>query len=70
MLPQTNTPSKGMTAWLIRMGIAKDARSANIVLLIVATVALLLAGWLLWGKSSSNSNYAPLDTLAAVTAPR
>lgn len=55
-----NTPdsSKGMTAWLIKKGLAKNAKSAQVIMLIFAFICFALTFYIMPGsaKTSTKAN--------------
>ncbi len=61
-----NTPdsSKGITAWLIKKGIAKDAKKAQAIMLIFAIICFALTFYIMPGNSkpsnSTNGSNEPI----------
>jgi len=54
-----------LTRWVVKLGLAKDARGANIVFIIVAILAIVLAVWIylyyVAGYNPFAPKVAPLD---------
>ncbi|XKT74851.1 MAG: hypothetical protein ACJKSS_01675 [Patescibacteria group bacterium UBA2103] len=48
----TVSKKKGLTQMVINMGLAKDAKGAQMVLLVVAVVAVLIAGFFMFTGNS------------------
>lgn len=60
---QTVKKKNGLTQMVINMGLAKDAKGAQVVLLIVAVIAVAIALFFMFGGSGSAPAELPAPTL-------
>ncbi len=63
---QGSQSGRGLTAWLVNKGIVKDAKSAQVVLLVVAIVCFGLAFYLIKGDSPTRT---PASNVPGQSAP-
>ena len=57
--PQQTRQGQGgaVSRFLMKLGIAKNAGQANLVMIIIAVMAIGLAAYLMWPSSSGNSDF-------------
>ena len=58
----TVAKKKGLSAMIIKWGLAKDEKGAQVVLLIIAVIAILIGGYFMFaGSSTPPEALAPLS---------
>jgi hypothetical protein len=60
---------KGLTGFVIKWGLAKDAKSAQMVLLVIAVAAVLIGGFFAFMGGGGENSKPPFDPETAAPDP-